>query len=184
MHNLLFVIRLFHIRSLVIDFSESVCWLVTGITSAENRKNGSFLRKIDSCFLIETKLICKLLYILLMENQCQDIPRLRLFMIFKNSSFPIIKISNLQNSKSSNFEISKIQKSGTQDFSKILRFSDSQISKIHIFQECSLIFSCIFWSKFMANRRFQGPLRVQKISKFWKFPESSKKYWDRSGIAF
>ena len=37
-------------------------------------------------YLLEaTKFISKLLYILLMENQCQEIPRLRLFIILKNS---------------------------------------------------------------------------------------------------
>ena len=65
---------------------------------------------------------------------------------------------------------------------EILEFQKVEISKIHIFQGCSSIFSCIFWSKFMTNTGFKGPLRVQKISNFSKFPESSKKYWNRSGI--
>ena len=35
---------------------------------SENTEIGSFLHKTDSCFLIETKFISKLLYILSMEN--------------------------------------------------------------------------------------------------------------------
>ena len=49
---------------------------------------------------------------------------------------------------------------------KILEFQKVEISKIHIFQWCSLIFSCIVWSKFMRNTGSEGPLRVQRIENF------------------
>ena len=89
---------------------ESVCWLVIGITLPENRKVGSFLGKNNSCFLIETKFIFKISEKFRRENWCHEIPRLRLFIIFKNSSFLIIKnsgIKNFKNSKSGHFTIFK-----------------------------------------------------------------------------
>ena len=49
---------------------------------------------------------------------------------------------------------------------EILEFQKVEISKIQMFQGCSSIFSCIFWSKFMRNTGFKGPLRVQKIENF------------------
>ena len=76
--------------------------------------------------MTETKFISKLFKNFHRRNECQEIPRLRLFMILKNSSCLISKIRDLQISESLNFEISKIAKSGTQDFRKyeIFRFSD------------------------------------------------------------
>ena len=70
---------------------ESVRWLVIGITSPKNRKVGSFLGEKQFMFLIETKFIFKLLEKFRRQNECQEIPRLRLSMIFKNSSFRIIR---------------------------------------------------------------------------------------------
>ena len=71
-----------------------------------------------SCFLIETKFIHKLFKKFRWENETQEIPRLRLFMIFKNSSFPIIKISDLQS-----FKVSKIQRfKDSLDVEKIILF--------------------------------------------------------------
>ena len=80
---------------------ESVRWLVIGITLSGNRKVGSFLSKIDSCFLIEAKFISKLFKKFRRQNESQEIPRLRLFMIFKNSSFLIFKNSGILNFKNS-----------------------------------------------------------------------------------
>ena len=61
-----------------------------GIHLPENTEIGSFLHKIDSCFLIETKFIFKLLRKFRRQNWCQEIPRLRLFMF----SWKIRKISS------------------------------------------------------------------------------------------
>ena len=47
-----------------------------------------------------------------------------------------------------------------------LEFQKVDISKIQICQACSLICSCIFWSKIAMKRRSEGPLRVQKIENF------------------
>ena len=58
---------------------ESVCWLVIGTTLPENREIGPFLRKFDSCFLIEMKFISKLFKKFRRQNGSQEIPRLRLF---------------------------------------------------------------------------------------------------------
>ena len=92
--------------------------MLIGITSPKNRKVSPFLRKMDSCFLIETKFISKLFKKFRRQNESQEIPRLRLFII--PSYYHIIKSKkNLV-----------IRYTG---LSKILRFSDSQISKIHIF---------------------------------------------------
>ena len=85
---------------------ESVRWLVIGITFLENKNVGSIYHISVSCFLIETKFIPKLLEKFRRQNECQEIPRLRLSIIFKNSSFLIIKksgILNFKNSKSGHF---------------------------------------------------------------------------------
>ena len=156
---------------------ESVRWLVIEITFLENGKVGSFYHKIDSCFLIETKFISKLFKKFRRQNESQEIPRLRLFIIL--SYYHILKSKNQKNQKTRRFK-KKLEVRYT-GLPEILRFSDSQISQIHIFQGCSQIF-LYFWSKFMTNTGFKGPLRVQKISKFSKFQNPSKKYWNRSGI--
>ena len=49
------------------------------------------IEKSISSFLIDMKFISKLLEKFRRQNLCQEIPRLRLFMIFKNSSFLISK---------------------------------------------------------------------------------------------
>ena len=108
-----------------------------GITSPKNRKIGPFLRKIDSCFLIEMKFISKLFKKFRRQNESQENPRLRLFIIFKNSSFLIIKnpgILNFKNSKIGRLraKVSKI--------SKILSFRCLRKMFFHFFQGCSLIF--------------------------------------------
>ena len=121
------------------------------ITLPENRKVGSFLLKIDSCFLEEMKFISKLLPKFRRQIWCQEIPRLRLFIISSYYHKIIIKKSDLQNFKSSNFEISNLQISKFQNpkvrytgLSNKLRFPDSQISKIHISQGCFHIFLVFF----------------------------------------
>ena len=130
------------------------------------------IEKSIACFLIDMKFISKPFKKFRRQSECQEIPRLRLFMIFKNSTFPIINNSDLQNFKSSNFEISnllisKFQKSKSQvhrtsgNF-EIPRFSDIQNP---YFQGCSHIF-LYFSNIFIRNTGSQGPLRVQKIENF------------------
>ena len=84
----------------------------------ENTEVGSLLDKIDSCFLIETKFISKLFKKFRRQNESQEIPRLRLFMIFKNSSFLIIKnqISKFQKFKTGRLRFPKFQNSWDSDF--------------------------------------------------------------------
>ena len=122
-----------------------VRWLVIGITSPKNRKVGSFSTKMDSCFLIETKFISKLLYIWLVENWCQDIPRLRRFIILENSSFLIIKNQELW--------ISKIQKwtAKVSGISNCLSFIFPQNRFPQIFPGCSL-FVLIFFQVLWFNK--------------------------------
>ena len=49
---------------------------------------------------------------------------------------------------------------------KFLEFQKVEISKIHIFQGCSLIFFFFFSSIFLRNTGSEGQLRVQKIENF------------------
>ena len=75
--------------------------------------------------------------------------------------FIILSCYNYQNFRSSKFQIFKFRnfknpKVRCTGLSNKSRFSDSQISKIHISHGCSSIFSCIFWSKFMTNAGAQG----------------------------
>ena len=58
---------------------------------------------------------------------------------------------------------------------EILRFSDSQISKIHIFQGCSHIVSCIFLKYFDDNWKGYG-------SRFWQNFGSSRNHPKSIGI--
>ena len=132
-----------------------------GIHLPENIEIDSFLHKIDSCFLIETKFISKLFKKFRRENESQEIPRLRLFIISSYYHILIIKNPDLQNFKSSNFEISNLQISkfqnpkvrytGLFENFEILRFSDL---KNPYFLRMFPYFPCIFLSKFMTNRRF------------------------------
>ena len=119
-----------------------VRWLVIGIILPENRKIDSFLRKMNSCFLIETKFISKLLEKFRRQNECQEIPRLRLFMIFRNSSFLIIQISDLQIFESSNFDFlnQEVRYTGLRKFRKC-RCSYFHGKDFPIFsQGCSQVF--------------------------------------------
>ena len=61
-------------------------------------------------FLIETKFIFKIFKKFRRRNESQEIPRLRLFIILKDSSFLIVKKSD--------FKISKVQKNGRLRFPK------------------------------------------------------------------
>ena len=59
-----------------------------------------------------------------------------------------------------------------------LRFSDSQKSKNPYFLRMFPYVSCIVKSKLTVIGRVTGPY----FDKILEVPESSKKYWDRSGI--
>ena len=111
-----------------------------GIHLPENTEIGSFLHKIDSCFLIETKFISKLFKKFRRENESQEIPRLRLFII--SSYYHILKGKKNKNKKTKVHQ-NKLEVMYT-GLPEILRFSDYQISKIHIFQGCSSIFLVFF----------------------------------------
>ena len=106
---------------------------------------------MDSCFLKEMKFISKLLPKFRRQIWCQEIPRLRLFIISSYYHKIIIKISDLQNFKSSNFEISNLQISkfqnpkvrytGLFENFEILRFSDLKNPYfLRMFQYFSLYF--------------------------------------------
>ena len=86
-------------------------------------------------FLTETQFISKLLEKIRRRNQCQEMPRLRLFMIFKNSSFLIIKISDLQS-----FKDSKIQR-----FKDSKIFKDSRTQRFLGFREDNITFDSFTW---------------------------------------
>jgi hypothetical protein len=62
----------------------------------ENRKVGSFLRKIVSCFLIDMKFISKLLEIFTAKLMSGDSSSLT-FYVSRFRSFPNIKNSRIQN---------------------------------------------------------------------------------------
>ena len=161
---------------------EAVRWLVIEITLPENRKSGAFYHKLDSCFWSKWNS-----YPSFWRNSAGKINPKR-FLVFDFSSFHHIiifwnqKIKKTKKQKTRRFTQNKKLEVRYTRLLEILRFSDSQIFKIHISQGCSSIFSCIFWRKFMRNTGFKGPLRVQKMSKIWKFQNPSKKYWNRSGI--
>ena len=145
---------------------ESVRWLVIGIPLPENRKVGSFLRKNISCFLIETKFISKLFKKFRRQNESQEVPRLRLFMIW--SYYHILK---------SNKKTEGAQKKNEVRYTglpKILifRFSDFQNSYIpkiipHVF--------LIFPKGFDDNREGYG-------SRFWRNFGSSRNHLKSIGI--
>ena len=97
-----------------------------GITSPKNRKVGSFWGKSVSFFLIEAKFISKLLEKIRQQNGCQEIPRLRLLIMFKNSSFLIIKktgVLNFKNSKSGHLRFPEFRNVRVSFFTK-KRFPD------------------------------------------------------------
>ena len=110
-----------------------------GITSPKNRKVGSFLLKMDSCFLEETKFISKLLPKFRRQIWCQEIPRLLLFIISSYYHIIIIKNSDLQ--------ISKFQKSKSQVHRTFRKFWDSQIlrSQKSIFSKDVPVFFLVFF---------------------------------------
>ena len=86
--------------------------MLIGITSPKNRKVGPFLRKMDSCFLIETKFISKLFKKFRRQNESQEIPHLRLFII--SSYYRILKSKNQQ--KKRNTKVHKNTKNEKQKF--------------------------------------------------------------------
>ena len=121
-------------------------WLVIGITSPENWKVGSFWGNSVSCFLIETKFIFKIFKKFRRENESQEIPHLRFFII--SSYYHIIKSKNqkeqTQEEKTKFIQTIKINLEVIYTgLPKILRVSDSQIFKIHISKDVSIC-SCIF----------------------------------------
>ena len=105
--------------------------MLIGITSPKNRKVCPFLRKIDSCFLIEMKFISKLFKKFRRQNESQEIPHLRLFII--SSYYHIIKSKNQAKNEPKVPKKQKKLEVWYTGLPEILRFSDSQISKIHIF---------------------------------------------------
>ena len=124
---------------------------------------------MDSCFLIETKFISKLFKKFRRQNESQEIPHLRLFII--SSYYHIIKSKNQAKNEPKVPKKQKKLEVWYTGLPEILRFSDSQISKIHIFQGCSHIFSCIFCSKLTVIGRVTGP----DFDKILEVPEIVKK---------
>ena len=76
-----------------------------GIPLLENKKIGSIYEIFVSWFLIDMNLTSKLLEILLWQNECLLVPRLRLFMISRIQLPKKIKILKFQG-----FKFSKLQK--------------------------------------------------------------------------
>ena len=81
---------------------------------------------------------------------------------------------------------------GPKQISKRIGFSGSEFGKFSKFQKVEIwknimfkddpIICLVFLIGFLVvKRRCKGPLRVPKKSRFWKFPESSKKYCNMTG---
>ena len=94
---------------------------------------------------------------------------------FKGSKFEsvFVGVGNLET-----WLLSKVRnsKNGHLRFPIFRKFSIFQILRYEKICSKDLPYiSCIFWSKFMTNTGFKGPLRVQQMSKFWKFQKKKKK---------
>ena len=150
---------------------ESVRWLVIGITLPENAEIGSFLHKIDSCFLIEMKFTSKLFKKFRRRNESQEIPRLRLFIIFKNSSSRISKTSEILNFKNSKSGRLRFPESGEFSNFQILRY-EKYFSKM--FPHFLVFFEVNSW-------QIRGS-RVHYRSKKCRNFRSSKIHLKSSGI--
>ena len=116
----------------IFKYSNLQIFKISKVPSLENRKVGSIYHIFVSCFLIETKFVSKLWEKFRRQYECQEIPRLRLFMIFKNSSFLIINIqefwvSEIQKWTAKVSENKKILKSQFHTLELLLIFFDSFI---------------------------------------------------------
>ena len=137
-------------------------------------------------FLIETKFTSKCLEKFRRQNECQEIPRLRLLMIFKNSSFLIskktgtwkFKISNVQTTKK-HIKSDKNEQMPTKvsGISKNLKFSDYQTWKISFSKMVPhfLIFFEVNSWQIRGSRVHYGSKKCRKFG-------SSKIHLKNSGI--